>query len=347
MWCVAWRAAQAVAGRAADRERGVPRSGCLRRRACRPGPEGHGPAARLGRSSGPARGRTAARTPVRRGTGAGGAEPRGEVLDRGHGSEPVSEPATGQPRRRPCRTPSPEPPAHPPHRPRPGLSRLARDPATTLRAAETRGLISRSRNATATPHPSTGRAGPAWAGAVSGCGASGWRRQWRGGSRAVSARQPRHERAPHPGLRHSRHARGRPGAQPRRAPRAPRHPAARTPRPLTASRAGPPQTRRGRSRHARPQPGRDRAPPAARVDPGRGQTRRAPPPPPRAGTTGAQPRRAPGVRPGRASPGTDAGGLCSGPRPGRPRHPHSPPQGSGMIGGAAVPPRRPRDVHGR
>ncbi|GHI86836.1 hypothetical protein Sxan_42000 [Streptomyces xanthophaeus] len=48
MRCGAWGAARAVAGRAADRERGVPRSGCLRRRAYRPGPEGHGPAARLG-----------------------------------------------------------------------------------------------------------------------------------------------------------------------------------------------------------------------------------------------------------------------------------------------------------
>ncbi|RPF44967.1 hypothetical protein EDD96_1511 [Streptomyces sp. Ag109_G2-6] len=50
------------------------------------------------RGSGPAGDRTAARTPARRGTGAGGVEPRGEVLlVRGHGSEPVSGAGPGQP----------------------------------------------------------------------------------------------------------------------------------------------------------------------------------------------------------------------------------------------------------
>ncbi len=92
--------------------------------ACAAGPTGParkvtGPRRGWGRSSGPARGRTAARTPVRRGTGAGGEEPRGEVLDRGHGSEPVSEPAAGQP----------PPPAVPD--PLPGAPGTPPAPATT------------------------------------------------------------------------------------------------------------------------------------------------------------------------------------------------------------------------
>lgn len=63
---------------------------------------GQGPGRRLSA----ARGRTAARTRTRRGTGAGGVEPRGGKLERGHGSETVSGPGSGQaPPGRPERPP--------------------------------------------------------------------------------------------------------------------------------------------------------------------------------------------------------------------------------------------------
>ncbi len=84
--------------------------------------------------SGATGGRTAARTLARRGAGAGGAEPRGEVFVRGHVPEPVSAPDPGQPppaatprmlRRPPCppRAPAPTCPfprttPYPPPRPR-------------------------------------------------------------------------------------------------------------------------------------------------------------------------------------------------------------------------------------
>lgn len=134
-------------------------------------------ASAVGRSSGSARGRTAARTLARRGTGAGGVEPRDEVLVRGHGSEPVSGRATGQP----PPTPSPGPPTETPATPRTPLPTcpflVTRGLATPPPAAEFRGRISRSRNATATPPHRTaprardgaGRAGHG-AGAREGCG---------------------------------------------------------------------------------------------------------------------------------------------------------------------------------
>lgn len=63
------------------------------------------------RGSGTARGRTAtALTLARRGTGAGGVEPRGEELGRGHVPETASTPTPGQP----CRAPLTLTPDHPP-----------------------------------------------------------------------------------------------------------------------------------------------------------------------------------------------------------------------------------------
>lgn len=75
----------------AGRASGLPRT----HRAAGPPGVTPGPSEQPG--SGAARGRTAARTLTRRGTRAGGVEPRDEEFVRGHGSERVSAPATGQP----------------------------------------------------------------------------------------------------------------------------------------------------------------------------------------------------------------------------------------------------------
>lgn len=99
---------------------------------------GRGRARRSGlRGPGRGSGATEARTPVRRGTGAGGAEPRGEVDVRGHDPEPVSAPVAGQP----------------PPRTRPRTSRTGVDLAFPHHlAAGNHGWISRPRNAPATQH---------------------------------------------------------------------------------------------------------------------------------------------------------------------------------------------------
>lgn len=144
-------------------------------------------------------GATEARTPARRGTGAGGAEPRGDVDVRGHDPEPVSAPVTGQPppRTRP-RTPRTGTDLHFPHHP----------------AAENRGRISWPRNATATLR---GRPpGFGWASALGG-GGIGRRLRTTSSGKTAAPSVPAHARPTPPGP-------GRPGE-----PREPAEPESREP----------------------------------------------------------------------------------------------------------------------
>lgn len=104
------------------------------------------------RRSGTARGRTTtALTLARRGTEAGGAEPRGEELGRGHVPETASAPTPGQPRQTPLAATPGSPPAPP-------TTCSFTDPATPATTGN-RGRISHRRNVAATPPRRTGTTG--------------------------------------------------------------------------------------------------------------------------------------------------------------------------------------------